>query len=294
MASSRMPAGGEAEGWCGARMAAAAEAGAPPAAGSCGAGLDLPHDVLVAILARLETREQLLSAAAVSVAWHAAAQDAEVMRRVVAAELGVIDVIVDAAADPSAFGPIAGELATVGAARAPPPRVPPLPVARRVSVDGRGINLANLAVRFGTSVGEIKRINNFASEMAFRCRRTLLVPVHTAPRGPYLARYEHDEDCKRSLFVLYTLSEYYAMLAGREEEAGKARSLAIELDGCNAKFAKQLAVSSLKRSMAACGQAGSFDDAAAAYYLEAASGDIKEALRLAREDESWELESRRR
>lgn len=260
--------------------------------GSMGsAASELPHDVLVGILQRLSTREQLLGAASVSRAWLAAASDAAVMRRVMAAELGVIDIIVDAECGDAWLGPIAGEMAMVEASCAVPPRVQPLSVARRVRVEGA--TLAMLAVKYGTSPGEIKRLNGFASEMAFQCRRQLLVPVSgSSPKGLFLARYEHDDECQRSLFVLYTLSEYYAMLAG-VEEGTSTRNVAIQLNSANARFAKQLAISSLKRQMAACGQAGSFDDDAAAYYLEASSGDIKEALKMAREDERWELERRR-
>ena len=200
--------------------------------------------------------------------------------------------------------------------------------ARRVRIEA-GSTLARLAILYDTDPGAIKRLNMLSSEAGIACRAELLVPlVINGERGSgvasnaagimpatTVARYERDEESQRSLFVLYSLTEYYEKIAGGSQDetsssAGtkKVRDIRIseESDASRARrrrgsrglpgasnerdtdFARLLALKSVKRSIKCS------DDDVVTYYLDAADGDINTAIQMAQEDERWAATRHRR
>lgn len=180
----------------------------------------------------------------------------------------------------------------VAAVVAAPPAAPMYASARHAAfvlchqLVGRGDTLASLAVRHGTDVVELKRLNNLTTDGALASRSHLYVPVADAAAtacGQRVA-FVHDSHSKRRLVVVLRAGEELpSSLMGCSSSGSSPR----QPPGSSQAFVVAKLAKVLERALR-------IDSSTAAFYVQQAGCDVRAAIEKFEEDRRWEKVMKRR
>ncbi|KAL4457904.1 hypothetical protein ABPG75_012769 [Micractinium tetrahymenae] len=168
----------------------------------------------------------------------------------------------------------------------PPPSAPMYAAARPAAfvlchrLSGRGDTLCSLALRHGTDVVELKRLNNLISDGALASRSHLYVPVPDAAAAAAGQRvaFVHDSHSKRRLIVILREGEELpAALTGSSSGGGSPR----HAPGSSQAFVVAKLAKVLERALR-------IDSSTAAFYVQQAGCDVRAAIEKYEEDRRWE------
>ncbi|GAX73950.1 hypothetical protein CEUSTIGMA_g1400.t1 [Chlamydomonas eustigma] len=145
-----------------------------------------------------------------------------------------------------------------------------------------GESLQAIAVRQGGDLTALKRLNSIISDYSLSCRSFIYVPGIKSLdelRGKAL-RYEYDHVSKRGQAVVLDSQEEDQASSSKVSEEASASAEAVQPSA-----AQQAQI--LNKMSALLAKSLHIDEGAARYYIEEAGGDIKRAVLLARNDDSW-------